>query len=63
VVEKGNKRKATKAGSVRPPYESGDDKNVGLKTAGVLTASSEQFEQAQRKTSKLHTGLFRRLSK
>jgi hypothetical protein len=33
------------------------------KTSSVRIASKEQFEQAQRKTSAQHAGLFRRLAK
>lgn len=43
--------------------ESRDETSVNAKSPGVLIASKEQFEKAQRKTSKLHAGLFRRLAK
>jgi hypothetical protein len=34
----------------------------GAQPARVRTASDEQFRKAQRKTSALHAGLFRRLA-
>jgi hypothetical protein len=41
----------------------GQEPRVNGKSARVRTASKEQFEKAQRKTSATHAGLFRRLAK
>jgi hypothetical protein len=65
-MEKGrNKQLVMKANSVQPPalHESEEGTSVSRKPSGVRAASKEQFEKAQRKTSKLHAGLFRRLAK
>jgi hypothetical protein len=51
--------------TVRPPdpHQPVEDPNVTLEAPRVRIASKEQFEKAQKKTSKLHSGLFRRLAK
>jgi hypothetical protein len=63
VRKEGNKPLVMKASSVEAaePRESRDDANG--KVPAVRTASNKQFEKAQRKTSKLHAGLFQRLAK
>lgn len=60
-----NKQLVMKANSVQPPdlHESEEGAIVSQKPSSVRVASKEQFEKAQRKTSKLHAGLFRRLAK
>jgi len=55
-----------KANSVQPPTRDKEDDEPAVaerKSSEVRTASKEEFEKAQRKTSKLHAGLFRRLAK
>ena len=54
-----------KANSVEPPaeHESVEQTSVAREKSDVRTASKEDFEEAQKKTSKLHAGLFRRLAK
>jgi hypothetical protein len=64
-MEKRDGQLATRANSVQPPVprESEEDRPDNGKPPRVRTASKEEFEKAQRKTSKLHAGLFRRLAK
>jgi len=45
------------------PQEAEEAAGDNGKPSPVRTASKEQFDEAQRKTSKLHAGLFRRLAK
>jgi hypothetical protein len=65
VKKEGTRPLAMKANSVQSPgpHESVGDTPVNAETPGIRTASKEQFEKAQKKTSKLHAGLFRRLAK
>ena len=60
-----NKQLVMKANSVQPPapHESEEGVPGNGNSPRVRTASKEEFERAQRKTSKLHAGLFRRLAK
>jgi hypothetical protein len=60
-----NRELVMKANSVQPPtqLEVGEEPPVDGRSPKVRTASKEEFEKAQRKTSKLHAGLFRRLAK
>jgi hypothetical protein len=60
-----DKRSAIKPNSAQPPVprESEQGPQANGKPPRVRTASKEEFEKAQRKTSMLHAGLFRRLAK
>jgi hypothetical protein len=60
-----NRQLVMKATPVQPPVprKSEEGTRANGKPPRVRTASKEEFEKAQRKTSKLHAGLFRRLAK
>jgi hypothetical protein len=59
-----NRELVMKANSVQPPTpEEVEEETPDRKPSAVRTASKEEFEKAQRKTSKLHADLFRRLAK
>ena len=65
-MEKGRSREfVMKANSVQAPtpQEVEEGTPVDGRSPKVRTASKEEFEKAQRKTSKRHAGLFRRLAK
>ena len=64
-MEKRGKQLVMKANSVHPPvpHESEESTPANGRPPRIRTASKKQFEQAQRKTNKLHAGLFRRLAK
>ena len=57
------KKEAIKATRPQSPQKPADDTGVVLEAPRLCVASKEQFEKAQKKTRKLHAGLFRRLSK
>lgn len=65
MQKEGNQQFAVKPDSAQPPVpqESEEGSRANGKSPRIRTASKEEFEKAQRKTSKLHTGLFRRLAK
>jgi hypothetical protein len=57
--------KGTKTAAPPPegPAPDGEEVRESGKPSGIRYASDEQFGKAQRKTSALHAGLFRRLAK
>ena len=61
-MQKERTQQVMKANSVEPPVPDEAEDNTIESTPTVRTPSKEQFEEAQRKTSKLHAGLFRRLA-
>jgi len=61
-------KESTKTPSTVPPPVSPESASLAshandIPASGVRYATDEQFRKAQRKTSALHAGLFRRLSK
>jgi hypothetical protein len=60
-----NKELVAKTNSVQPPTtrETDEEQPIVRRSSKVKTASKEEFDKAQQKTSKLHAGLFRRLAK
>lgn len=64
-MEHRSKELVMKANPVKPPAlnEEVEETPANEKSSSARTASKEEFEKAQAKTSKLHAGLFRRLAK
>jgi hypothetical protein len=57
------KKEAIKATRPQAQQKPADDTGVVLEAPRLRIASKEQFEKAQKKTRKLHAGLFQRLAK
>ena len=59
-----SKELVMKANRIPPAHQEAEgEARTSARRPKVRTATKEQFEKAQRKTSEVHAGLFRRLAK